>query len=126
MDEFVEKLKQGANMVFGNAEKFTTAAVDKAGSMVEQTKLGYAIKVNEEKIKDILAELGKNVYDEYKSGSEFPEKMSEKLAMIDSLNDEILEMKAKIADMKNSVVCHEYGAYNDSESVYCSKCGKKL
>lgn len=126
MDEFVEKLKQGANKVFGSAEKFTTAAVDKAGNMVEQTKLSYAIKVNEEKIKDIFAELGKRVYDEYCSGSEFPEEMNEKMKIVDTLNDEISEMKMKIADMKNTVICSACGAYNQSENVYCSKCGEKI
>ena len=126
MDEFVEKLKQGANKVFGNAEKFTTAAVDKASNMVEQTKLNYAIKVNEEKVKDILAELGKSVYEEYCNGSEFPDDMNEKMQTIDTLKEEIAEMKAKIADMNNTTVCGSCGAYNHNDNIFCSQCGEKI
>ena len=126
MDEFVEKIKSGAAKVFTEAEKFTNSAVEKTSSVVNQTKLNYAVGVNEKKIKDVFAQIGKAVYDEYKNGGECPEAIADDLKLIDSLYDEIAELKAKIADMKNSVVCSKCGAYNTNESIFCSQCGEKL
>lgn len=127
MDEqFVEKIKQGADKVFTEAEKFAGSAVNKTGNLINKTKLNYAIGTNEGKIKDILAEIGKSVYNEYKNGSEFPEDIAEKLSCVDTLYDEIAELKAKIADMSNSVVCPECGEYCSADGDFCSKCGAKI
>ncbi len=127
MDEqFVEKIKQGADKVFSEAERFAGSAVNKTNNIISKTKINYAIGANEGKIKDILAEIGKSVYDEYKNGSEFPEDIAEKLSSVDTLYDEISELKAKIADMNNSVCCPECGEYCPNTSEYCSKCGAKI
>lgn len=126
MEEFVEKLKNGAAKVFGEAEKITSAAISKTGTLVEQTKLNYAISSNEGKVKDIFQAIGKIVYEEYKEGNAFPENIAEQLQIADTLMDEISELKVKIADLKKSVVCPECGEYNKGESVYCSKCGERL
>lgn len=126
MEEFVSKLKTGATKVFESAEKITSNAISKTSTMVSKTKLNYAISANESKIKDIYAKLGKYVYDEYKAGSTFPDDIAEDLSTVETLYDEIDELKAKIADMENSTVCPECGAYNKNGAVYCSKCGEKL
>ena len=126
MEEFIEKVKNSASKMFVEAEKITETAAQKTGAFVSRTKLNYAISANENKIKDICADIGKSVYDEYKSGSEFPEKIAEKLKEIDTLYDEVNELKAKVADLKNSVVCSECGEYNSAYGTYCSKCGAKL
>ena len=126
MDEFVSKLKVGAAKVLEGAEKVTASAISKTGAIVNKTKLNYAISTNESKIEDMLVEIGRYVYDEYKEGSIFPEKISESLSVIETLYDEIDELKAKIADIDESVVCPECGAYNKNNADFCSKCGNKL
>ena len=126
MEEFVSKLKTGAVKVFEGAGKVTNTAISKTGTMVNKTKLNYAISSNESKIKDIFAKLGKYVYDEYKAGSEFPEEIANELSLAEGLFDEIDELKAKIADMENAVVCPKCGIYNKNDAEFCSKCGNKL
>lgn len=126
MEEFVEKLKQGATKVIGEAEKLTNKAVIKTGNLVTKTKFNYAISTNEGKIKDILAEVGRSVYDEFKNGNFFPQEVEEKLKVVDTLYEEIAELKGKIADMENTILCPECGAYTDGESAFCSKCGAKI
>lgn len=126
MDEFVEKIKKSAAKVFDEAEKFTNAAVAKTGGIVNKTKLNYAIGASEGKIRDILAEVGRSVYDEFKDGGEFPPEIDERLKAVDILYDEIAELRAKIADMQNSIICPACSAYNDVENIYCSKCGVKM
>ena len=126
MEEFVEKLKQEATKMVKEAEKITTNVVEKTGNMVSKTKINYAISSNNGKIKDLLAEIGQVVYDEYKNGSEFPEAIAEKLALIDNIYDEIDGLKAKIADVDNSVVCPNCKSFNRPDSSYCTKCGTKI
>ena len=126
MDEFVSKVKKGMTKAFESAEKLTSAAVSKTGNIVEQTKTNYAISNTEDRIHEYLAQIGQMVYEEYQSGSEFPEKIDVICKDIDALREEIASMKEKIADLKNAVVCPACGAYNDSDSSYCAKCGEKL
>lgn len=126
MEEFIEKVKNGASKMFAEAEKLTGTATQKTGAFVSRAKLNYAVTANENKIKDICEDIGKSVYEEYKSGSEFPEPIAEKLKEIDTLYDEVTELKTKIADLKNSVICGECGEYNSAEGTYCSKCGVRL
>lgn len=126
MDDFVEKIKQGAAKVFDEAEKVTNAAVNKTGSVLNQTRVGYAINASEAKIKALCAEIGNFVYDEYKRGNEFPEDINERLKKIDSLYEEINELKLKLADLKNSKICPSCNAFNDNENTYCAKCGEKI
>ena len=120
------RIKQGADKVFSEAEKFAGSAVNKTNNLINKTKFNYAIGMNETKIKDILAEIGKSVYDEYKSGSDFPEIISEKLAAVEALYAEIAEIKTKIADLSNSSICPECGEYCAENAEYCSKCGAKI
>lgn len=127
MDEqFFDKIKQGANKVFSEAERFAGSAVNKTNNVVNKAKINYAIGANEGKIKDILAEIGKIVYDEYKNGSEFPEDIESKLAAAEELYDEINELKARIADMSDDIICPECGEACPKESEYCLKCGAKI
>jgi len=126
MEDFVSKIKKGAKKAFGEAEKFTSAAVTKTGNAVNQTKMNYAINGNEDKIKNILSEIGAIVYEEYKSGCEFPENIDVKLKAVENLYDEIAELKAKIAEMNKTVVCPKCGNYIASDSVFCANCGFKI
>ena len=126
MEEFVEKLKHEATRMVKEAEKLTSNVVEKTGNVVSKTKINYAISSNNGKIKDLLAQIGQVVYDEYKNGSEFPDTIAEKLTLIDNIYDEIDELKAKIADVDNSVVCPNCKNFNKADSVYCAKCGSKI
>ena len=126
MEDFVSKLKQTAGKVVTEAEKFASVAVSKTGNLVSQTKMNYTISSNEGKINEILAEVGKLVYDEFKQGSQVPDEIAEKFEIVDELFDEIAELKSKIADMKNAVICSECGEYNPVESTFCSKCGAQI
>ncbi len=122
----MDKLKKGATKVFGEAEKFASAAVGKTGELVDQAKLNYAINSNEGKIEDIFAEVGKIVYDEYKNGDIYNAEITEKLKTVDMLAEEIDELKVKIALLKKSVICPDCGAYNANSNEFCSKCGAEL
>lgn len=125
MEDMFNKVKQGAAKAIDEAEKFTKSAVKKTKGAIDQTKLKYTVSEIEDKIKDILAQMGTVIYNEYKDGAEFNEELSEKCTQIDSFYKEIEEIKAKIAELKNSTVCPSCGAMVGDEDSYCPKCGAK-
>lgn len=126
MDDFLNKVKEGATKVFSEAEKFTNAAVNKTKTVVDKTKYNYTISGIETKIHEILKELGAKIYGEYKNGAEFDADILENCAQIDSLKQEIADIRAKIAEIDSAAICKSCGEIVSEGSLYCSKCGEKI
>ena len=126
MDEMFDKLKEHASKLKDGAVKLTKTVVNKTNNVASQTKIKFAISETQDKIKDIYAEMGKTVYDKYKSGDNVCECMIEKCAKIDSLLDEVAELNKQLAELKETVKCPQCDAYNNADDVYCSKCGSKM
>ena len=125
MEDMFNKVKQGAAKAIDEAEKFTKNAVKKTKGAIDQTKLKYTVSEIEDKIKDVLAQMGTVIYNEYKDGAEFNEDISEKCVQLDSFYKDIEEIKVKIAELKNSTVCASCGAMINDEDSFCPKCGVK-
>ncbi len=126
MEEVFDKLKEHASKAKDGALKLTKTVIGKTNNVVSQTKLKFAISETEDKIKEIYSEIGKSIYDSYKTDGNTDGKLSEKCRKIDALMLEAAELKEQLAELKETVKCSDCGAYNHSEDVYCSKCGKKL
>ena len=125
MEDMFNKVKQGAAKAIDEAEKFTKNAVKKTKGAIDQTKLKYTVSEIEDKIKDVLAQMGTVIYNEYKDGAEFNEDISEKCVQLDSFYKDIEEIKVKIAELKNSTVCSSCGAMIYDEDSFCPICGVK-
>jgi len=126
MEEMFDKLKAQASKLKDSAVKITKTVVDKTNNVASQTKIKFAISETQDKIKDIYAEMGKTVYDKYKSGDDVCDCMTEKCAKIDSLFEEVAELNKQLAELKETVKCPQCDAYNNSDDAYCSKCGSKM
>lgn len=125
MEDMINKVKLGAAKAIDEAEKFTKNAVKKTKDVIDQTKYKYTISEIETKIKDVLAELGASIYNEYKEGSEFDDDIAQKCSQLDEFYQEIEEIKTKIAQLTKTTVCKNCGALINNESVFCPKCGAK-
>lgn len=126
MEDFLNKLKKGVFQVKDEAEKITKDAVDRTRKVIDRTKYNYTVSELESRIKDVLAELGKKLYEEYENGNEFEGDIKEKCEKIDELKKEIDEIKLKIAEASNGTVCRECGAVLDKDASFCKKCGSKV
>ena len=102
MEEVFDKIKEHANKAKDSAVQVTKTVIEKTNNIVNQTKLKFSISETKSKIKDIYTEIGKSVYENYKSTGEV------------------------IDDMEENVKCPKCGAYNHSDDVYCSKCGERI
>ena len=109
--------KHGKEMGFSSAEDYEAAAKKVVLNKNSLHKL-------EERVDDQFNAIGESIYRSFKEGSEY-EDFSEIFGRIDALNDEIDELRTKIANIKKSDICPNCNAFINTDK-FCSKCGAKL
>ncbi|MBZ4644849.1 MAG: hypothetical protein PWR27_279 [Petroclostridium sp.] len=102
------------------------SAIKKSNEIVEVTKLSISIGDAQSRIDKLLKDIGKIMYDAYKSGEIFSEEISTICLEIDEIADEINSMRQKIAQLKNVKVCPVCEKENESDASFCSRCGHKI
>lgn len=96
---------------------------EKTSKISEELKLRNKMHDAKGKIEDLYEELGKGIYNEFKTGEKF--EAEAKCEEISNLEDEIAKLKIEILsikDMKKCISCNEEIEIKDE---YCSKCGAK-
>lgn len=99
---------------------------EKAGQLVDVSKLNIKMAELKNDMKNEYANLGKAVYKAKKEQIDDDVTINYEVAQIDNLNLQIEELKKQIATMKNKILCKTCGQPNETGSVYCSKCGGEL
>lgn len=123
--EFMKKVEELSKKVGDTASKSYNTVADKSGKLIEETKLKMSISDKESDITDIFEEIGKAVYESYKSGEDVGKEFTKQGKKIDKLKDEIAEMNKKILFNKNLRVCESCGETISLESKFCTNCGEK-
>ena len=101
------------------------AAAKKSGSVVEVTRLNMNVGAEEEKVRKIYTDMGKQLYEDYTEGKIVGEKLLAYCEKIDDIIRNIDEMREKVLELKNVKACPNCGMVLDIEMTYCYKCGKK-
>lgn len=114
-EEFVVKAKSAAGVVG-----------EKAGYLVDVSKINISIAEESNELKKKYQELGKLVYDSEKNGTSDTVKVENFVNQIDCINEKISKLKAEVASLKKKLVCCSCGNQNDCDAKYCCKCGKEL
>lgn len=112
--------------IINNVEKTAKTVVQKSNDVVEITKLKMAISNAEAEAEELIADVGRLVYEAYKSGEGNPELVEEKCEQIEALKKDIEEKRNLFAKLRNLKRCNECEYENEAEAVYCCKCGSKL
>ena len=126
MKDFFGNMKGNIGKAKDEVSKYSRLAAQKTSNLLEQTKLTFASNDAENKVVELMSQIGEYVYSEHVGGAEFPEEIEQKLAAIDALKEEIAELKSKVAELKEKTICLVCGEYNDRENVFCAKCGSRL
>ncbi len=126
MDEFFDKIKDGASKTKDAAERIAKEVAKRTSNAINSTKLSYAINEANNKIKDIYTEIGKTIYEDYLDGNCDDSPFADKLEKIDALMHDIDALQAKKAELKKALYCSECDTLNPTDADYCSKCGAKL
>lgn len=101
------------------------AAAKKSGSVVEVTRLNMSINAEEDKIRKIYTEMGKQLYEDHTEGKAVGDRLLEHCLKIDEIIDNIDGMREKILELKNIKACPNCGMELDIDMEYCYKCGRK-
>ncbi|MDO4338760.1 MAG: zinc ribbon domain-containing protein [Eubacteriales bacterium] len=54
------------------------------------------------------------------------EKLERENKEIDQLTDQVIKVKKELVKVKGEIRCPYCYQYNEPESIYCNRCGKKL
>ncbi|AUS96619.1 zinc-ribbon domain-containing protein [Clostridium thermosuccinogenes] len=101
------------------------AAAKKSNDIVEVTKLHMSISAEEDKIKKLYGEIGKALYESYERGEPIGDAFKDSCEQIQSISENIKQMKQKILELKNLKACSNCSAELDADVIYCPRCGTK-
>lgn len=126
MEELLGKIKGGASKTKDAAGRIAKVVAKRTSNAITSTKLSYAINDANNKIKDIYAEIGKTMYENYMNGAAVDSEFSDAFERISVYMQDIEALQAKKAELKNALRCTECDTSNPTTSDFCSKCGAKL
>lgn len=109
-----------------NAKSVANTVSEKACSVYDISKLKVNASSIRSEINKKLIELGQMTYS---SKYDHPYEQSEidaKIEEIKTLKDDLRTIHELLAKAKNYVMCQSCSAVVAKDSVYCSKCGKKI
>lgn len=123
--EFMDQVTKISKIVGKTATDTYNTVADKSGKVIEDAKLRISITDKESEIETIYEEMGKTVYDSYKSGEEVGKVFTKEAKKIDKLMNEIEDMNKKILLNKGLRNCDNCGEVIPTESMFCQNCGEK-
>lgn len=101
-------------------------AYKKSEDMVEIAKLNKAITNEEDRIKLTYIEIGKVVYSKFEKNEIADSELVNLCNKVVEFQKNIINIRQKIAEIKNVKVCSKCGTEADLNSEFCIKCGEKL
>ena len=108
---------------FGETAEMVT---NKAGEMIEIQRVKSQIRdLARENAVDMM-ELGKAVYERYKSGEELDDSTAQICDSIKEREKEIEKYERKIAVLNGSAACVKCGRMVSEDMAYCPYCGEKM
>ena len=123
--EFMKKVNEISKIVGKTASDTYNTVADKSGRAIEDAKLKMAIAEKEDEIESIYIEMGKTVYDTYKTGEDVGKVFTKEGKKIDKILVDIAEKKKIILYNKGLRVCDNCNDTISIESTFCKNCGSK-
>ena len=121
-----EKVKELLERVRGTAGDTARAAGRMAGQMVDVAKLNVQLFDLNGEYNDVLRQLSQVMVDTHHGQSEDPEKVAALLERADETAERAAELKARIADLRQSQACPACGAPCGKGDKFCRACGRQL
>lgn len=83
---------------------------------LEIQRLTHQLDCMEQELIEKYCDVGKSVM----------EKVEREGREIDQLVDQVIEIKKELVRVKGEIMCPNCYQYNEPDSIYCNRCGKKL
>lgn len=108
------------------AKSAANAIGEKAGKIVDVSKLNFELVDLKSSLKSKFENIGKIVYGEIKNDCFSEVSIEKEIKQIDDVFYKIEKLKKEIALIKNKIVCKACGSENSSNALYCNNCGHTL
>ena len=125
-DDILNKVKAKATAAGQVAAHAADVTAQKAGKIVESTKLSFKLYELIGEVDEVQKKIGAIVYAAHKGEETNQQELDELLKEQDSLNAEIAELRIKIAANKNSKICPKCGKVCQNGDQFCAGCGEKF
>lgn len=112
--------------ILRTTQKAGKAIADTATDVYGYTKTSYNIAALENKLKDILVQIGQYTVEEHKSGKSDAQQLELLLKQVEEVEKQIEQAKGERAEIKNEVICAACGKSNPKNNTFCAACGAKL
>lgn len=116
---FFDDILDSAKNVFEKTGEKAEEIIDKGKTQVRIMKL-------RSELRNCYTRLGLRVYNKSKAGEDFCSDIEIKIHEIDTLREQIADLKEQSELIKYSKKCKNCGSYNDKEDEFCLDCGATL
>lgn len=124
--ELLDRIKDTASVAADAAADTARVAGRKAGQMVDVAKLNVQLFDLNGEFSDVLKKMGQVMYDTHQGRCGENDGVADLLARADETAEKIAEVKARIADLRQSRTCPGCGAACGREDKFCRGCGGPL
>ena len=119
MSNFFDEIYESAKLLAGKTE-------EKAGEIVGKSKTHIKLIKLRAKLRECYTLLGIRVYNKTKAGQELGDVVEMRIHEIDSLREQIEELKEQIELIGHYKKCKNCGSYNDKNDEICLSCGASM
>lgn len=109
-----------------NAKSAADAVGKTATKLVDISKLRISAADLNAEINQKFQSLGHLVYDARKAGGDSEQAVTEAVAAIDELREQLAAVNAQLSSARQKTVCTSCGHENNADDIFCSKCGHRL
>ena len=124
--DLLDRIKGTAGVAADAAADTARVAGKKAGQMVDVAKLNVQLFDLNGEYNDILRQLGQVMYDTHRGQAPEGDPVTGLLAQADEKSARIAEIKARIADLRQTQNCPACGAPCGKGDKFCRSCGASL
>jgi ribosomal protein S27AE len=112
--------------VIVNAKSAADAVGKTASKLVDISKLRISAADLNAEINRKYESLGRTVYTGRKAGDVSEEEISETIAEIDELQEQLSAVNAQLSLARKKTICSACGHENNADDIFCGKCGYRL
>ena len=122
----LERIRGTASYAADAAADSARAAGRRAGQMVDVAKLNVRLFDLNGEHNDVLRQLGQVMYDTHRGEVPEHDKVGRLLIQADETSAKIIELKGRIADLKQAQACSACGTPCGRGDKFCRQCGAAL
>lgn len=115
----IDDIAKGASGAVSYASK-------KTGELTALAKLKFSLQAEKGRLSDCYTEIGKLYYQFIKDGEDPSAEIATYVTAVDTSKAKIAELRAKIAELQDNVICPNCDTKVPKNFAFCPSCGKKM